>query len=296
VQVTINPPAPVTLTLGPTSGMGSAVFTANNCNCTSLTISSSQMVTIKGVTASRTANNMRLSNNRTATNFRDFTVLQIQLLLRTSGTVSVDNRARDLYFGQVGTFALGTFRNANDNLFWHTAVEIVGVIQPSNFTGLTTLRRHLLGAKTFANTTEVDNQVPRDDTTDPIGRDDDPQSGGSQGRVYDLDAPGAGFTSDAPNGLIFRFRANFREWAEVNGVRVSGDMFWFSRVSVERTSAGAVLRTDIGGDNVAGVGSTELTWNLQSSSPPPDPPPPDPEPGPGPGPIIQSASSSKPPN
>jgi hypothetical protein len=104
-----------------------------------------------------------------------------------------------------------------------------------------------------------------DDTSLPSYRDDDPQSGGSGGKVYDWDSPGTGNSSNAEVGHIRRKRSNYREWAELsNGMKVSGDLYWFSRVSVYKSqSSGDLLKTDISGDNIAGVGTTKTTWNLQ---------------------------------
>lgn len=107
------------------------------------------------------------------------------------------------------------------------------------------------------------------DTSDSTLRDDDPQSGSSGGKVYDLDAPALGSSGAAPVNTILRVRTNFRQWATVRSsdglsdVRVSADKTWFSRISITKTGSGDVLRTDVSGDNVAGNGATALTWNLQ---------------------------------
>lgn len=295
VQVTISPPAPVTLTLAPTTGTGSAVFTATNSN--SLAISSSQSVTIRGAAVSSTANNMRLSNNRTPTTFRDFTVIQLTLNLRTSGSVSMDNAGQNTYATTLGTTNLGTFFSTGaGNQLNRTGVELVGVVTPSNFASPITIRREVIEFSRYNNMTLIGGSGPFEDTTiDPTLRDDDPQSGGSNGKVYDLDAPGIGNVPANPEGTILRTRINFRQWAVVgfgtaSEVRVSGDLFWFSRISVVKVSFGDLLRNDVTGDNIAGLGTTALTWDLQS--PAPDPPPPDP--GPGPGPIIQANSAKQP--
>jgi len=117
-----------------------------------------------------------------------------------------------------------------------------------------------------------------DDTLPTASRDDDPQSGGSQGNVYDLDFPRIQSTGAAPVGAIGRIRVKFRQWAEVNmpagavpppagagvgGQKVSADFPWFSRISIIKTSTGDQLRTDVAGDNASGTGSTNVTWNLQ---------------------------------
>ncbi len=94
-------------------------------------------------------------------------------------------------------------------------------------------------------------------------RDDDPQSGGSSGKVYDVDAPGTGNVPADPVNTIARLRANFRQWAISGSQKVSDDMNWFSRISVIKTANGDVLSNEIAGDNVAGIGTTNLSWNLQ---------------------------------
>jgi hypothetical protein len=58
-------------------------------------------------------------------------------------------------------------------------------------------------------------------------------------------------------------RANFRQYATIDGNQVSGDLFWFSRVSVRKTSSGDVIHNQFSNDNQAGTGNTNLTWNLQ---------------------------------
>ncbi len=293
VQVTITPSASVRLTLAPTTGTGSAVFTTNNCNCPSMVISSSQLITIKGMTVSSTANNMRLSNNRTTSNFRDFTVLSVTLTFRNgqTDTVSSDNAANARYLARIGTLLLGTRFSTGSLLpnFWGTGIELRAFIAPSNYAGLVVLRRRIDAECRYNNMTLLGGACASRD--DPSGlRDDDPQSGGSQGKVYDLDFPRIQTVSGAPLGVIGRFRINFRQWAEVDGIKVSADFEWFSRVSIIKTSSGDQLATDVPGDNISRVGTTPLTWNLQPPQPP-DPPPPDPDPGPGPGPIIQASSS-----
>ncbi len=106
-------------------------------------------------------------------------------------------------------------------------------------------------------------EEPFDDTSPNDVRDDDPQSGGSGGKVYDLDAPGVG--GGFPVGTILRIRTNFRQWATLSsgGNRLSADLQWFSRVSIIKTSGNDALQSDVGGDNVAGTGTTNLSWNLQ---------------------------------
>jgi hypothetical protein len=91
--------------------------------------------------------------------------------------------------------------------------------------------------------------------------DTDPQSGGSNGKVYALDAPGTSTGSGDPTGTIKRMRDNFTVTVKYNNVPVA-TFNWFSRHSITKTSTGEVLNTDIAGDNSAGIGSTSTTWNM----------------------------------
>ncbi len=140
---------------------------------------------------------------------------------------------------------------------------------PSNFGGTIVLKRQRVQSLRYADTTQgstlVESLPSADDTSDPSLRDDNPQSGGSAGKVYDLDAPGLGSGSTNPIGMIQRRRTNFTEWATVDGMttRVSSDFTWFSRISIIKTASGDQLRTDVTGDNLAGVGVSPVTWNLQ---------------------------------
>ena len=104
------------------------------------------------------------------------------------------------------------------------------------------------------------------DPSAPEYRDDDPQSGGSGGKVYDSDGPGITLTvldPNAPIDSIARNRTNFRQWATIDGAKCSNDLMWFTRLSIKKTLIGENLEANVPGDNVAGSGTTNLTWNLQ---------------------------------
>jgi hypothetical protein len=112
--------------------------------------------------------------------------------------------------------------------------------------------------------------LTRDDTSGPAFLDADPQScstipGGaacSNGKVYDIDAPGIGLSSDD----IYRYRANFIEYA-VLGSRASAviasSVAWWARVSCTQDRLGNLLiSTDVSNDNQAGTGTTLISWDL----------------------------------
>jgi len=197
----------------------------------------------------------------------NFTVILVNLSFRTGTTasVSIDNFAKAVYESNLGTANLGILFTTGTapNKIWRTGVEIVATVQPSSFSQQIVLQRSRLGFAEFADQTPSLSGGFLPDTSGDNLRDDDPQSGGSAGHVYDLDAPGVGNAAGNPDGTILRFRSNFQQWATLNGVRISGDIFWFSRVSVIKTSVGDLTRNDLPGDNLAGLGSTALTWNFQ---------------------------------
>jgi hypothetical protein len=195
-----------------------------------------------------------------------FSVVWVTLTLRssTSQTVSADNAALITYQRIEGTSSLGAFASF-PNLGCYTGAEMVGTVQPSNYTGLIVLRRTLLSWASWNGSTNTKMvTTPADDTSNARLRDDDPQSGSSSGRSYDLDAPGV---SPAVAGAIYHTRQNFSGYAvldnETNTVPVSSPLAWYSAVSCTLTSNNFQLSTGIAGDNVAGPGSVKLSWNLQ---------------------------------
>lgn len=195
----------------------------------------------------------------------------VTLRLRNSDSdsVSQDNHAWQAYNQWNGTIALGTYKATTDG-YWQTGVEIVGTVLPSTYTGLIILQRQRLGQNEYNNSTTAYPTFPPcpgnptcDDTSNFIFRDDDPQSDGSNGKVYDLDTPGLPPLST--DDVYYRLRVNFREYAVAQGVpgQVSTNLYWWSRISVQRTSGQTDLRTDVPGDNTSGTGTTKLSWDLQ---------------------------------
>ena len=138
----------------------------------------------------------------------------------------------------------------------------MGTITPSTYTGTVTLHRFIVADADYTNSTKTGGLTNQDDTADPAGRDDDPQSGGSAGKVYDVDAPGP----DPPNvdGNTYRYRGNFYAYAALpNGTKISPNYNFYVRVSCTKTSSGYQFVNDIPNDNQIGAGTTPTTWNLQ---------------------------------
>jgi hypothetical protein len=273
VDVTVSPasqPATITLALSTKEGTGAAQFNSNNS--TTLTITQTTTVEIKGITESSTRNNIRIEakdDQGKKLDDEDFSVLWVTLSLRTSGSISSDNAARTA-IGQVqgsSSPSLGTVYHSGATStkgnFWGNAVEIVGTVAPSNFEDKIMLDRARVATNVFYNNVlETGNSGGANpDTSNAVLRDDDPRP---DGRIYDYDAPGIPtLPPSAAVGTTRRQRINFNQFAMYNGKKASADMPWFSRMSIVRTTGRDAIINDVPNDNVAGTGTTPLTWNLQ---------------------------------
>lgn len=151
----------------------------------------------------------------------DFTVLSVVLSLRfaNSETVSLDNSARNAQQTANGTLQLGGpfLTSGSGNIVWGHAIEIVGTVLPNNFSEDIILQREVVESKNYRFSILLNSLgcnpavvTPCPDTSFPAFRDDDPQSGDSQGKIYDIDTPGINRIGASP-GLIFRRRTNFRQ-------------------------------------------------------------------------------------
>jgi hypothetical protein len=285
VDITVSPSpsnTSVTLRLSKTSGdKGEARFSSNNS--TTLVISQSTRVSIKGITESDTVDNIKLvavagSPERELAS-RNFSVVWVTLELRTGidAKVSMDNNKITNYKNFFGRETLGTFLGSGTLTgIWGTAVEIVGKVNPSNYRNLLSLDRVLTEGKIFNDQEEFSAEPPNKPDKSPDAlRDDDPQSNDSKGKIYDLDVPGLGF--GAPVGRIGRKRGNFRQFATIqvyrNGkleqIQCSPNLNWYTAISIRKTETGDVLHTqdEVTDDNRAGVGTINVTWNLRPPQP-----------------------------
>jgi hypothetical protein len=93
----------------------------------------------------------------------------------------------------------------------------------------------------------------------------DPQQGGANGQVFNLDSIGIADLS-APGPDVSRIRVNFEAHAvgPDGATQISPSTTYFVRVSCVRPGATAQPILDVGqNDNQIGTGSTPTTWNLQ---------------------------------
>ena len=159
VSVSNNPNnAPITLRLRRASGgSGAARFALNNS--TSITITRSTTVQIKGVEISSTAGNLRLEAvfGTTTLASQAFTVIWVELALRNSDRVSTQNSARATWVRALGTDRLGQFRSSGTSArIWRIGVEIVGTVEPSTFvSGRFTIIRTIDESRFYDDMTEV---------------------------------------------------------------------------------------------------------------------------------------------
>jgi hypothetical protein len=169
--------------------------------------------------------------------------------------VENDNSARDFYSKLLvpqapAVFTLGhhliaTYKNNFDpqQSLNSRGSEFIGSAAPANFVpqdfgGTMHLARERVSGWGYWGPSGNENSLDLgsgDDTSSSVYRDDDPQSGASAGKIYDLDLPGSGALSMAPSNTIIRCRQNFKEWAEYDGVRCSEKKEWFTRQSYKRT-------------------------------------------------------------
>jgi hypothetical protein len=267
---------PVTLTLEKDPGTtGSATF---DDGTTTRQVTRTGTINIKGLTESSTRDNISLSATAMGTNRAKmkFSVLWVTLSLRFGRNLEVsdDNGAKQAYINRLGDSHLGTFQDNSSIPLWGTAVEIVGQVAPSNFEGTVKLKRNVLAARRYRDKVLSEREGEHPDDS-PFLFDYDPQSGMSNGKVYDLDSPGVGMQHEPkfPVGTIIRNRVNFKEWAVFDGMKVSDDLPWFSRVSIVKNAQGMdvlesnFLVTQYHTDHIAGVGTTPLTWNLGPEQP-----------------------------
>ena len=194
------------------------------------------------------------------------TVVTAAISQRSSGTVSSDDAASANYQTKVGTMNLGNIIETGTLQGCGVGAETIGTIAPSSYTGKVIIHRVIVDQGLYINSTDAGGEAPpnSDDTSFPEFQDQDPQSGGSAGKVYDLDAPS--LHPPGVDGNIYRYRTNFSIDATLpDGTVISPSYgyFFYVRMSCQQLGPGYAFINDVPGDNQIGLGTTKTTWNLQ---------------------------------
>lgn len=193
-------------------------------------------------------------------------VVTLHINASSTATAATDDSARDAYKSQTGTYDLGPFVDVGG--FCTIGLEVSGTVSPASYKGTVILVRSKQGTDysgASGNTVYANYSSPTDDTSNynnpnlEIMQDTNPYSGGSNGVVYDLDAPGL---KPATNE-IWRKRMNFFENAQLpDGTYVANEVGFYVRLSCVYGSNGNTFGTDVTGDNVFSLGTTPTSWNL----------------------------------
>jgi hypothetical protein len=263
-----NPQGEITLKLETTAGSGEALFASTGSD--TMTITQTTPVEILGTMESSDRDNISLkafNADGEELDSEKFSVLWVTMDLHSSNgmSISADNSAEPVISWAVGTSALGTLYSTGASAqFWRNCVEIVGKVSPHDFVGNLKLQRYRLQGRVFFGNQSNLLGYKEDSIGGEMLRDHDPAP---DGNIYDYDAPGITINPAEAEGVIARQRVNFLEYAiyeENNQIqKASDDMLWFSRTSVVKTQGADMLAADVGGDNMAGKGTTPLTWDLK---------------------------------
>lgn len=189
-------------------------------------------------------------------------VVKVVISQNTTGNVSSDNAASSNYQSVEGTLSLGAIIGSGTSKGCFMGNQGVGTVTPSSYTGTITLHQQIVQDATFTNSTKTGGVTNQDDTAVAALRDDDPQSGNSNGKIYELDAPGAKPPND---GNTYRYRAHMYLYATLpSGREVSPSEYdFYVAVSCKQTSSGFQFVNDVANDNKITTSPINLTWNLQ---------------------------------
>jgi hypothetical protein len=260
------------------NGTGSAAF-PDNSTTTTLNFppgqNQSQTVTVQGVQASQSANDLTLSAlwSGEQLNSQQFSVVSVTITLNTAEPLQNDPELANFLYLVGGPspglgaeiFYDGPEGNPQQCI---VGVELIGAVTPANYSGPVTLRRTIAGSAAFQGQTpfQPDGFRSSGDDTSANSLIDSTVGAGAPGEVFDLDVPGIG-PGPSPS-TPGRYRTNFSEYA-VLGDRTSttqaGAAFpYFVDVSCGGTSTAPALDYSASiFDNVANLGARRLTWNLQ---------------------------------
>ena len=276
VTITPSPTSAIRLKLSVQGGTSGAATFANGD--TNLTINQTEDVPITGSDTSSTADNITLTAAALDSDGNEvgeplamlhFSVVWVTLSLGSD--IPDDNSAKAAYEGKYLTTSLDPFASFELSECG-TPVQPIGSVMPANYSGAIVLMRALNNWKEWNGCQYMTgDSIPVDDTSDPQFRDDDPQSGGSAGTIYDLDVPAVNNVS-YPH--IIRARQNFVEYVVLDSTenslsnplqnRIASNQYpYYSVLSCTATDQGLALNYDYPGDNIVASGTTALSCNLQ---------------------------------
>ncbi len=244
---------------------------------------------VQGVQYSTTMRDVELDattvGSQPATSAVKFTVLWVsQPTISFAGTVSTADTSSEVYKDSAvaGTLELG-LQHYNANVGWRLGwgYEVQATVYPSDFdypgVDLTLARDNAFhdwlgdGKETIPPLRGFSVLPAANDTSGPLW--ESIVSSNNNELIFDLDSPGLRDTVVAKKGTVERTRNNFKEFATINLngtiVRVSPVRDFFVRFSMKQMkghkgSDWVVIKPpDVKGDDKAGYGSTELTWNLK---------------------------------
>jgi hypothetical protein len=268
----------VGLTLSTTSNTtGSATF-ANGA--TTMTITATQNVTVYGVQASSTANNITLlaSFYGEPLTGQQFSVVWVTISLQSSKAPLQKDAELQQFLALVGGSGaaqggLGAeiyYNGSEDPFECAVGIELVGTVTPSNYAGLVSISKSIVGSAVFDGQNPDTTGLARPPGPDNIAAslEDNVVGAGSAGQVFDLDAPGVGAVSTSGNAE--RFRTNFQAYAILgdfgtSSPQASASFPYSVAVSCGGTLDAPALDTTyvVNGDNAAATGTINLTYNLK---------------------------------
>ncbi|MDT8067454.1 MAG: IPT/TIG domain-containing protein [Terriglobia bacterium] len=212
--------------------------------------------------------------------------VSVKITLRSGSSLNASNDdfAIGTYLTDFGTTQLGKFifTRGTQIAGCLNGIEAVGKLSSSSYQGKIKIRRRYLDGALWVDGLPQNQSLRSNsgDTSLNAFRDDDPYSGGSQGVVYDLDAPGP-ISLFGP--IIKRSRQNFVVWAEIPntsgipnndetldhggpyGTRVSPMYYFYVRGSCSfapNLAAPPQWDTTVPGDNEFWLGRTNVSSDL----------------------------------
>lgn len=205
------------------------------------------------------------------------TALWVSLAIDITGKIPPDNEAIvAARFEELGPFGFDT-DGMEAGIGY--AVTLRGMVHPPDMVSRFRMKRLINGVRFWEKPNETLTRLggasnQQDDSWDALV-DEDPQSGGSQGKIYDVYFPciSSDFfqhRQNDPAGTKLAVRFNFTQWVEWKGERCSERFPWRVALAIEKTQNGTWAKYQPNPekpDNIAGRGHIPLGWDLQEFEP-----------------------------